>query len=279
MRFRLLGSSAGKTVPRPFCRCRVCRLAKEHGGRNLRTRTGMQIFLDGETGPEARYHVDLPPDTGHHMVRDRFCLERLGHLLVTHPDEDHFDPIYFRNRKIILSDRADLVPLTIYGNAAVGAVLREQKLDLARLRLSFVEVRPFAGFNAGELEVMPLTARHTEGALNYVIAQDGKAVLLAWDTGWWPDETWTAIAPLRLDAVFMECTVLGPTETQMGGHLDFTLMRKMRARMAELGCVRETTPFITVHIGDNGGLTHEEAEALARPEGITVGYDGLEVVV
>ena len=279
MRLRLLGSSAGKTVPRPFCRCRVCRLARERGGRNLRTRTGMQIFLDGDEGDEARYHVDLPPDTGHHMVTHRFGMERLEHLLITHPDEDHFDPIYLRNRKIVLSDRDDLLPLTIYGGDTTRAKFDALGLKTEYLKLAFREVRSFERFSAGELEVLSLRASHGPGCLNYVVSHGGRSVLLAWDTGLWPEETWDAIRGLGLDAVFVECTVLGPVRIEPKGHLDFTAVLHMRRRLMDEGCILPETPYVLVHIGDNGELTHDEAVAFAVPHGIIVGYDGLEVEV
>ena len=44
-------------------------------------------------------------------------------------------------------------------------------------------------------------------------------------------------------------------------------------------CINAKTPFVTVHMGDNGGLTHAEAVAFAAPHGVTVGYDGLELTV
>jgi len=277
MRLRLLGSAAGKTVPRSFCRCRVCALAKERGGANRRTRTGLQIFLDGEGGNEAFCHVDLPPDTGHHMVRDGFCLAHLAHLLLTHGDEDHFDPIYLRNRKIILSDRAELIPLTIHGSRTLGERIAGLGLDFGYLKLSFNELRPFQNTQVGELQVLPLAATHTPDTLNYVIHHRGRTVLLAWDTGYWPEKTWHALAGQQLDAVFLECTTIGPQEAATRAHLDFATFLRMRQRLLELDSIEPATPFIAVHIGDNGGLTHEEAVAFAAPYGVTVGYDGLEL--
>jgi len=37
--------------------------------------------------------------------------------------------------------------------------------------------------------------------------------------------------------------------------------------------------WCTMYIGDNGGLIHDEAEALAAGYGVTVGYDGYELVL
>ena len=277
MRFHLLGSSAGKPVPRPFCRCRVCEVARKEGGRDVRTRTGMHIYLDGEEPGEPRYGVDLPPDTAHQMIREGFRLDRLEHLLFTHKDGDHFAPAYLAMRPTILSDLDALSTLTLYGSATVGKALSEQISDLARIQATFREITPFQSFHAGDLQVFSLLANHGPGTvLHYIVQAGGKTVLLGWDTGWWSDRTWDAVAEFRFDAVFMECTAFGPSKIEKeGGHLNFATLLEMKAHLAKLGCISDRTPYATLHIGDNGGLTYAEACKMAEPHGITVGYDGL----
>jgi len=240
----------------------------------------MHLYLSGEEIGEPRYAVDLPPDTAHHMIRDGFCLDRLEHLLFTHKDSDHFDPKYLSIRPSILSNREALPVLTLYGSAAVGEALSASISDLSRVKATFQEVRPFENFRAGALDVFPLLAAHGPGtALNYVIRVEDRTVLLAWDTGWWPDVTWEAVASFRFDAVFMECTVLGLSGTSLGGHLTFPILLEMKKRLRALGCIQESTPYVAVHIGDNGGLTYAEACDLIEPYAITVGYDGLQLRV
>jgi len=240
----------------------------------------MHLYVDDEDLGEPRYAIDLPPDTAHHMIRNGFCLDRLEHLLFTHRDSDHFDPKYLSIRPSILSDREALPILTLYGSATVGEALCTSISDLERVKATFQEVKPFEGFRAGELDVFPLLASHGPGtALNYVIRVEGRTVLLAWDTGWWSETTWEAVAPFRFDAVFMECTVLGPSDATLGGHLTFPVLLKMKEQLGALGCIQDSTPYVAVHIGDNGGLTYAEACDLVEPHGITVGYDGLQLRV
>jgi len=240
----------------------------------------MHLYIDGEEIGEPRYAADLPPDTAHQMIRDGFCLDRLEHLLFTHKDGDHFDPTYLSIRPSILSDREALPLLTIYGSATVGEALSERISDLTKVRATFQEVTAFEGFRVGELDAFPLLAAHGPGTvLNYVVQAEGRTVLLAWDTGWWPEATWEAVESFRFDAVFMECTILGPSEARLGGHLAFPVLLEMKERLTDLGCVGDSTPYVTVHIGDNGGLTYDEACELVAPYGITVGYDGLQLEV
>jgi phosphoribosyl 1,2-cyclic phosphate phosphodiesterase len=240
----------------------------------------MHIYLGGEEIGEPRYAVDLPPDTAHHMIREGFRLDRLEHMLFTHKDADHFEPAYLKMRSTILSDREALPSLALYGSETVGEALTANIPILEGVKASFQEVIPFKGFRAGELNVFPLLANHGPGiVLNYVVQYNGRTVLLGWDTGWWADTTWDAVAPFQFDAVFMECTSLGPSERDLGTHLTFATLLKMRARLSELGCITDNTPYVTLHIGDNGGLTYAEACELAEPHGVTVGYDGLWLAV
>ena len=280
MKLRLLGSAAGKTIPRPFCACRVCRHAKADGGKNVRTRTSMQVFLPDDDEREPRHQVDLSRDTGGQMVRFRFNLSRLEHLLFTHSDEDHIDPSTLKYRRTILSDREQMPPLNIYGSTHFCKKFRTLRFDFERLKIALHPVRPYRAFSFGEIDVVPLLARHTDDALNYVLSHDRRTVLLAWDTGLWPEENWERIGGLRFDAVFMECTVLGKREvSREAGHLNFAHLLEMKDRLGQLGCIRGKTPFVAVHIGDNGGLTHTEAVGFAAPHGVIVGYDGMDLEV
>jgi len=280
MRLRLLGSAAGKTIPRPFCGCRVCFHAKRHGGRDVRTRTSLQVFLPGDDDREPCYQVDLSRDTGAQMTRFGFNLTRLEHLLFTHTDEDHLDPSTLKYRRTILSDRSKMRPLAVYGSAPFCRKIRTLGYDFERLRITLRVARPFKPFAMGRMQVLPLRARHTDDALNYVVRHEGRTVLLAWDTGLWPEENYEHVKALRFGAVFMECTVLGKHEVPRdASHLNFAHLLEMKDRLKGLGCIGAETPFVAMHIGDNGQLTHEEAVDFAAPHGVTVGYDGLEVTI
>ena len=55
MKIRYLGTAAAEGWPALFCSCPICTHAREHGGKNLRTRT--QAILDDDL------LIDFPPDT------------------------------------------------------------------------------------------------------------------------------------------------------------------------------------------------------------------------
>ena len=54
MKIKFYGTSAGGGIPEIFCYCRVCEYARQHGGKDIRTRS--QAVIDDCLGME--YPVD-----------------------------------------------------------------------------------------------------------------------------------------------------------------------------------------------------------------------------
>jgi phosphoribosyl 1,2-cyclic phosphate phosphodiesterase len=211
MRIHILGSSAGKTVPRPFCRCRVCEVARQVGGRHVRTRCAVHLYPGDATG-EPRYAVDLSPDVWYHLIRDCVVLDGLEHLLVSHAHADHLDRLLVGRRGSILSDQAALPHLNIYGSDSVGEQIAGLKLDT--LNASWHQLEPFEPFTAGELNILPLLGNHGSGTvLNHVVQHGEQSLLLAWDTGYWQEKSWEAVANFRFAGVISECTMILPQES------------------------------------------------------------------
>lgn len=275
MKFHILGSSAGKTVPRPFCRCRVCEVARNEGGRDVRTRCAVHLYLDGDEDCEPRYALDLSPDVSFHFIRNGFALDRLEHLIFSHADADHIEPNLLEIRRTILSDRSALPHLNIYGSETVGDKIAA--LDLDRINASWHLAEPFVPFEAGELNITPLLGNHGPGiVLNHIVQHGGKTVLLAWDTGYWTKDSWEHAADFTFDAVISECTTFGPGDADHEArHMNFSTLVDKKERLTEMGCITDSTPWTTLHIGDNGGLTYNEQVDLGGKHGVTPGYDGM----
>ena len=193
MKLHLLGSAAGKPVPRPFCDCRGCRIAQEKGGKSLRTRTSLNIYL-GDDGPATvRYKVDMGPDAADHAIRFGESLTRLQHLLVTHAHQDHIFSYWLSVRRSAVSGTAGMLPLHLWGNGRVISYLEtDSGIDFEACKIVPHQIEPFNGFRAGELDVFPLAGMHpeTDPSINFVVTAEGKTVLLAWDTGYWSEGTW-----------------------------------------------------------------------------------------
>lgn len=287
MKLHLLGTSAGKPVPRPFCSCRVCRHAIRAGGPDVRTRTGV-TFAPGATRNDAvahavdrpRYQVDLSPDWTHQLIRDRIDPSGLEHLLFTHPDGDHCCPEYLRFRSTLRSEVGDLPVLDLYGSQAVRERVTDAVGDLEANRCRFTVVEDGDTFRAGDVTVTAFRSTHsTEGdCLHYAVDDGERRVLFGWD-GTWTEEIWERLREWRFDAVLLECTWTSATGREMGSHLDYDLLVDVVDRLRDEGIVGERAPIVTMHMGDNGDSTHAEAQERFARHGVTAGYDGLRIDV
>ncbi len=272
MRIQILGTAAAEAWPAVFCNCDTCNRARAAGGKNYRSRTSIQI--------DDICKIDLPPDTYHHMVRESLDLSALAHLFVTHSHTDHFcagelewyGPPFAFNLKN--------PPLRVYGNSAVVAKARSAISAQAAPPVEVFEIQPFVPVNAGSLTFTPLLASHMpeEQCLNYLIASDTASVLYTPDSGEYQQETLDYLCNQKLDMAIVECT-LGNQNYPPTGHMTFQAVLALRDTLAKHNAVTSETPVIITHFSHNIGMLHEEFEAIANPEGITVAYDGMVVEV
>ena len=94
--------------------------------------------------------------------------------------------------------------------------------------------------------------------------------------GGWLDEALMRAADFTFDAVISECTIFGPGDADHNArHMNFATLVDKKERLIKLGCITDSTPWTTLHIGDNGGLTYSEQVTLGAPHGVTPGYDGM----
>ena len=107
MKIRYLGTAAAEGWPALFCTCKACKLAREKGGRNIRTRS--QSIIDDrlliEFSADTYWHVitqrpvqkvteatsRCAPDRIHTQVLERFKTAKIDGYDVTPMDADH-DP-------------------------------------------------------------------------------------------------------------------------------------------------------------------------------------------
>ncbi|MFH1743637.1 MAG: MBL fold metallo-hydrolase [bacterium] len=269
MQIKILGTGAAEGFPGLFCECPICSRARKAGGKNIRSRACVKIDED--------ILIDLPPDILQQSHRAGFSLASIQHLLITHGHRDHFTPseLHWRDEPFAHWDQQP--PLHIYGNTYVGELLRDSFNDeLTDHNIHFHTIRPFVPFTFGTDSVTPIEANHLpeHGALNYILTRQNRNLLLAFDTGWYGDRSWSALDGWELDLVLMECTN-GLHHDPASEHLSVEAVKNMRAELLKRGCLRDDTRFITLHFSHNGGLLHEDLEERFLNTGIEVGYDGL----
>lgn len=125
----------------------------------------------------------------------------------------------------------------------------------------------------------PLRAIHMQGGeipLNYLVSDGNKTVLYNCDTGQYEDDTWTYLEGTKIDCVISECTC-GPLSGG-SGHMSFETVLALKERLEKYNSY-DSGSFIVTHFSHNIGMMHHEIESFLKPYGITVAYDGMEVVI
>jgi phosphoribosyl 1,2-cyclic phosphate phosphodiesterase len=184
MHLQILGTAAAEGWPGLFCQCSACEAARRLGGKDLRTRSSVQI------GDECK--IDFPPDTLQHVHRYGLQLAKLRHLFFTHSHQDHMDvqDMLMMNAPFGHND-FPTDPLNVYMSADAARRFRELSQDRA-LPVDLHLLRPFEAVQAGTLTVTPVLAEHNpnEECLFFILEEGGKSVLYASDTGPFPEVTW-----------------------------------------------------------------------------------------
>lgn len=268
MTIRLLGTAAAEGIPAFLSDTFVSNYAREHGGKEIRTRSGALI--------DNCLKIDLPPDTLMQMHRDRIDARLWTMLWFTHSDDDHFSPAEVQYGLYPFSERESL-SFAIFGNARICEVLRER---YPQWPIELNETKSFTSYPCCAYTITPVHAhhKHEEDAHNLIIQKEGKTLLYATDTGVWSEETWEFLKGYRLDLLVLECTA-GVVHSDYDGHLGVPQFFQVVDRLRAQGTVHEGTVISTTHHSHNGGATHAMLEEIFTPHGILVGYDGMEITI
>lgn len=273
MKIQILGTAAAEGWPALFCNCEVCKKARALGGKNIRTRSATMI--------DDQLLIDFSADTYGNALRFSLDLSRVHTLLVTHDHEDHLyaEDLGTRYTWFAHLDKSAPETLTVYGNDRVGAQVSRGTFPYGGpgSRVAFRRVVPFREEALpGGYRFTALTALHDRSQQCYLYLledKDGKRMLYGHDTGRFPGETMDFLAAKHLDFVMLDCTD-GPN-AEGTNHMGFPDDVATAERLRALRCVDENTRLVITHFSHNGGLLHEELEALAGPEGFDVAYDGV----
>lgn len=273
MDLQILGTAACEGWPAMFCQCPACEKARHLGGKDIRTRSSLQV------GAECK--IDFPPDSLYHVHRERLQLAKLRHLFFTHSHEDHMD---VEDLIMMMSpfghNNFPNDPLNLYMSASAAKHFYSMLPANYSLPIDIHIVQPFEPVQAGDLIVTPVLADHdpAEQCLFYVLEQGGKTAMYACDTDIFPEETWEFLLTKKFDFVISECTncVL---EADYHGHMGLPDVIKVKERLLSAGAITNETPWWITHFSHNGNVTHEEFSKQAAPHGIQVAYDGVKFTV
>lgn len=269
MRIHILGTAAAEGWPAVFCGCETCERARAAGGKNIRTRQSVLI--------DDILKIDLGPDTHCQQAQHGVRLSQLKHLFFTHTHNDHFA---IRELEYLCEpfahNRVD-VPLRVYGSPE--AVAQIDALDFRNeIPVETVALEPFREVQAGHLAVTPIPGSHKrdELCLTYVVQSDSAIVLFAWDTGLYSEESLQWLAKRQFDLLVIECTQ-GTHDIPSRSHMGLDGVLQTRDRLVAGGLTQPDVRTIITHFSHNIGMLHDELEAIVRPHGIEVAWDGMVV--
>lgn len=268
MTIRLLGTGAAEGIPAFYSNTDVSIYARKHGGKDVRTRCG--ALVDGTI------KIDLPPDTLLHLHRDRLDAMDWSALVFTHSDDDHFAPEELQYCLYPFNEM-DYLDFVIYANDGITKKLHEM---YPAWPMEIVQTRSFQCVRHGSYVITPIHANHKleEDAHNLIFQKDNKTLLYATDTGVWFEDTWEFLKDFHLDLLVIECTE-GFHCTDYEEHLDIEACLEVVGRLHKQGTLDSSSQIVTTHHSHNGGGTHEQLEAALNPQGILVGFDGMEMTV
>lgn len=276
MKLKYLGTGASEGVPALFCECDICKRSIEAGGPNIRTRS--QAIIDDTL------LIDFPCDTYLHLLHHKLPLSKIHSCLITHNHSDHLYPYDLEMRRPPYAQLSDQTPMTLYGTAPAGNdVMQVQKAFRGQKKgcVQYTVITPFVPFEVEGYTVTALRADHDPycDPVFYLIEKDGKAILYANDTGYFPEETWDYLEQRkpRLNLVSLDCTrflVAG-----FRGHMGLVNTNKVKQSLLSAGLADESTQFYLNHFSHNGKATHDDMVPLAAKYGMHIAYDGLEAEV
>ena len=279
MKIKYDGTGAGYGLPEVFCDCRICRHAREAGGKNIRTRS--QAVLDGQLA------IDLSVDTFHHSAFCGLDMRKIHHVLVTHNHHDHFFTTDLFSRVKNMTE-----PVHFYISEASGqgvrALVEKYEAEIAAgkrdpqawTRAVVHTLEYFKPVKILDYTVTPLPARHGKGLdpMIFVIQSEAGNILWGHDTGKFFPETaqWLKDSGIVFDFVSLDCTLRRGAQITPS-HMDLDWCIEMADLLRENGNANENTKFVLSHIGHLVDRTHDELTCEAAEVGMIVAYDGMEM--
>ncbi|WP_176015263.1 MBL fold metallo-hydrolase [Victivallis sp. Marseille-Q1083] len=266
----MVGTGASEGIPGMFCCCELCNAARRLQGKNIRARTS---YLLGE-----HIFIDLGPDTLMQGRKFHLPLEKLRHVFISHSHTDHLLPLEFWCHGV--SQCPDGIPLKVYGSQTVReAISAEIHGDWTKFGLEFIQLGVGTVVELPELDlkVTALEANHKtdpEQSLLYLFESSVYRLLIATDTGEFPESLWRMLAGKRLDVVAIDAT-WGKDHFDNSSHLGLPDVVEHVEKLKAIGAADDRTLVLPTHFAHIGGLLHHQMEEYLKPYGnITPAYDG-----
>lgn len=257
----------------PYCDCPTCTHSRKFLGRNIRKRSTYLINDD--------LLVDMGPDLFAACAMHDVNLINMRYALITH---SHLDHIFVQNlgmRARRMHKQTELPQLILVAPPSVMTLLNSYSPTDAGMELQRYPILPFDRADLSEYKINTVKAKHFPAvgdAINYIIDDGKRKILIASDTATYEEEAWKVLKNLKLDALVIECTRGLNLETS-NVHLNLNDMKAMIDKMRDIHAITETTTIYATHFSHQHCPPHEELCEVLQNIGVNCSYDGLVLEV
>ncbi len=282
MKIKILGTAAATSMPLVFCNCKICKLAREKGGKDFRKRT-CAIIND-------EMLIDLSPDLCSSASLYDVDLSKIKYLLQTHSHSDHFDGGHFVTRWSEYETK-NLEHLDIFcsmgtaqdmnhwikENEPLIDIFEEKYKNDMNYNLHILKHGEDISYN--DYIITAIDSKHDSRieALIYIIEYKNKRILYGTDLLEISKEAWEILDQTKLDLVILDQTY--GRGFNNGGHLNAEQVIQIINRMKEKDIIDYRTLIYATHISHEGNNIHNIMEEEASLNGYHIAYDGLEIYI
>ena len=233
-----------------------------------------QPDISGSTATliDGRLLIDCGPTAA--AALDRFGADpsKITDIVVTHSHGDHFS---LDSLKKITAGREGKIQLSGPRQVCAKAegLCRVHPVDYG------------SRFQAGGYEFLTLPANHTvtdifEKTFLYLISGQGRTLLYALDTAWFPTLAYRLLGKTYLNGVIWDATMSRPGDWRIFEHTDPVMFAMMRKTLTENGNIDERTRIWFDHRARTlWPADPAEQETIARREKAALAHEGETVIL
>lgn len=272
MQMTFLGSAAAEGIPFPYCDCATCVHARKYKGKNIRKRCSYMINDD--------FVIDAGPDLFAACALHDVNLLNVSYMAITHSHLDHFFIQNLKLRSKHFRQGTDLPNMTFVGGPSTMTKLNQSGSKDVDMGIERVPLLPYETVDLGRYHLKSVRATHFPAvgdAMNFIIDDGEKKVMIASDTGLYRDEVWEHLQDEKVDMIIIEATK-GELPSNIV-HMNIEDVEQSLEKMKEIGAITDKTKIYATHFGHQHCPPHEELSNILDAKGITCVYDGLQVTL
>ena len=272
MKVTFYGTGSSEGFPSMFCSCDACTMARQLGGKNIRTRSSC--------GVDNEILVDFPADTFAHSIWGGLDIREIKTILFTHPHMDHLYAGELLNSAPPMAIRKDTEDIKIFGpKETIDAIVETVKIETrGRVPVEVRTLQPMEKISVNGYTITAVLTNH-DAAVDcyiYIIEKAGKTLLYGNDSSMFPEHTWKELLKHKYDCVILDCTS-GTASRVFGTHMGFDEIVEVKEKLSAEGCVDNNTIFIATHFAHTYAPLHERITPIFAEIGFIAAYDGLSV--